>query len=153
MMKLPKIRKIGRYAFCVLLLLAVFAGYELRLFQWQVLEGERFEQEALNDRTDTIELDAARGQILDRNGKVLAGNQISYDIVYNALHMVYRERNATIIKVIDLLESRGEKWRDRLPIVLTEENEYQFAEGKEEEIETLKGQDMLNMAEYATGGE
>lgn len=153
MMKLPKIRKIGRYAFCVLLLLAVFAGYELRLFQWQVLEGERFEQEALNDRTDTIELDAARGQILDRNGKVLAGNQISYDIVYNALHMAYRERNATIIKVIDLLESRGEKWRDRLPIVLTEENEYQFAEGKEEEIETLKGQDMLNMAEYATAEE
>lgn len=153
MMKLPKFGKIGRYAFCVLLLLAVFALYELRLFQWQVLEGERFEQEALNDRTDTIELDAARGQILDRNGKVLAGNKISYDIVYDALNMVYGERNATIIKVIDLLESREEKWRDRLPIVLTEDNEYQFAEGKESEIETLKGQDMLNMAEYATAEE
>ncbi len=153
MMKLPKFGKIGRYAFCVLLLLAVFAMYELRLFQWQILEGEHFEQEALNDRTDTIELDAARGQILDRNGKVLAGNKISYDIVYNALHMVYEERNATIIKVIDLLESREEKWRDRLPIVLTEDNEYQFAEGRESEIETLKSQDMLNMAEYATAEE
>ncbi|WP_369297203.1 penicillin-binding transpeptidase domain-containing protein [uncultured Neglectibacter sp.] len=152
-MKLPKLKKPGRYAFCILLLLAVCLLYVGRLFQWQVINGEYYRQEALNDRTDTIELDAARGQILDRNGKVLAGNRVSYDIVYNALNMVYEERNATIIKVVELLEERNEKWRDRLPIILNEENEYQFAEGRESEIETLKGQDMLNMAEYATAEE
>ena len=152
-MKLPKFKKPGRYTFCILLLVAILLLYVARLFQWQVVDGEYYRQEALNDRTDTIELEAARGQIFDRNGEVLAGNRVSYNIVYNALNMVYAQRNATIIKVIELLESRDEKWRDRLPIVLNEDNEYVFAEGKEREIETLKGQDMLNMADYATAEE
>ena len=152
-MKLPKLKKPGRYAFCILLLVAISLLYVARLFQWQVVDGEYYRQEALNDRTDTIELEPARGQILDRNGEVLAGNRVSYNIVYNALNMVYAERNATIIKVIELLENRNETWRDRLPIVLNEDNEYEFAEGKESEIETLKGQDMLNMADYATAEE
>ena len=152
-MKLPKLKKPGRYTFCILLLVVISAFYVARLFQWQVVDGEYYRQEALNDRTDTIELEAARGPIYDRNGEVLAGNRVSYDIVYNALHMVYAERNATIIKVIALLEGLEEKWRDRLPIILNEDNEYQFAEDKESEIETLKSQDMLNMADYATADE
>ena len=48
---------------------------------------------------------------------MLAGNRSSYNIVYDALDMDYDRRNATIIQVIDLLEERGETWRDRLPIV------------------------------------
>ena len=67
-MKLPKLPKIGRYAVCILLLVAVFAAYEVRLFQWQIVDGEMYQEISLSDRTDTIELSAARGQILDRNG-------------------------------------------------------------------------------------
>jgi len=147
-MKLPKLGKIGRYTFCILLLAAVFLRYELRLFEWQVLEGDQFEEQALSDRTDAIELEAARGLILDRNGKVLAGNRISYNIVFNRLNEVYEERNATIIKVIDLMEERGEKWRDRLPIVLDENGEYQFAADREDETASLR--EFLNIADYAT---
>lgn len=150
-MKLPKFGKKGRYVFCILLLAAIFLGYEFRLFQWQVLEGDQFEEQALSDRTDAIELEAARGQILDRKGKVLAGNRISYNIVFNRLNEVYEERNITIIKVIDLMEEYGEKWRDRLPIELDEDGAYQFAEGQEDEIAALR--ELLNLADYATADE
>ena len=119
-MKLPKLPKIGRYAVCILLLVAVFAAYEVRLFQWQIVDGEMYQEISLSDRTDTIELSAARGQILDRNGEVLAGNRTTYSIVYNALYMDYDQRNVTILQVIDLLEERGEAWRDRLPITIDE---------------------------------
>ena len=71
--------------------------YELRLFQWQVLRGDEFEQISLSNRTDTIEIEAARGEILDRDGNVLAGNRSSYNIVYDALDMDYSARNATIL--------------------------------------------------------
>ncbi len=147
-MKLPKFGKFGRYAFCIVLVAAIFLLYEFRLFQWQVLEGEKFEQESLSDRTDVIELDAARGPILDRNGKVLAGNRTTYDVVFNALNMASRDYNATILKITDLLEERGEKWRDVLPILVDENGEYQFVQGKDEEIAALK--EDLNLAEYAT---
>ena len=108
-MKMPKLGKIGRSAACILLVLAVFVVYELRLVQWQLVEGDKYEQLSLSSRTDTIEIEAARGEILDRDGTVLAGNRSSYNIVYDALDMDYDRRNATIIQVIDLLEERGEK--------------------------------------------
>lgn len=143
-----KLKRFGRYAFCALLVAALLLLYIGRLFQWQILMGDEFQQESMYDRTDVIELDAARGQILDCKDNVLVGNRTAYDIVYNALDMVYEERNATILKVLDLLEERGEKWRDRLPIVLDENGEYQFAENREDDVASLK--ENLNMAEYAT---
>lgn len=149
-MNFPKIGKKGRYIACVLMVAVFFLVYEVQLFQWQIIRGEEFEQESLENQTDTIALEAARGEILDRNGKVLAGNRTSYNVVYNALNMVSEERNATIIKVIDLLTERGEKWRDRLPILLDENGNYRFAEDREDEIASLKSQDMLNLADYAT---
>ena len=150
-MKMPKLGKIGRSAACILLVLAVFVVYELRLVQWQLVEGDKHEQLSLSSRTDTIEIEAARGEILDRDGTVLAGNRSSYNIVYDALDMDYDRRNATIIQVIDLLEERGETWRDRLPIVLAEDGTYQYKEDSESAIQTL--QEALSLAEYATAEE
>lgn len=82
---------------------------------------------------------------------MLAGNRSSYNIVYDALDMDYDRRNATIIQVIDLLEERGETWRDRLPIVLAEDGSYQYKEDSESAIQTL--QEALSLAEYATAEE
>lgn len=147
-MKMPKITKIGRSAACILLVLAVFAIYELRLVQWQLIEGEKFEEISLSNRTDSIQIEAARGEILDRNGNVLAGNRSSYNIVYDALDMDYSARNATILQVLDLLEERDEEWRDRLPIVLGEDGTYQYAEDSDSEIQSLR--ETLSLAEYAT---
>ncbi|MGI6256048.1 MAG: penicillin-binding transpeptidase domain-containing protein [Acutalibacter sp.] len=145
---MPKITKIGRSAACILLVLAVFAIYELRLVQWQIIDGEKYEEISLSNRTDSIQIEAARGEILDRNGNVLAGNRSSYNIVYDALEMDYSARNATILQVLDLLEEREEEWRDRLPIVLGEDGTYQYAEDSDSEIESLK--ETLSLAEYAT---
>ena len=149
-MKMPHVGKIGRTIACIVLVVVVFAAYELRLVQWQIVQGEEFEQISLSNRTDTIEIDAARGEILDCSGEVLAGNRTSYNIIYNALEMDYDARNATILQVIDLLEEQGETWRNPLPIVLAEDGTYQFKEDSESAIETLKGPDMLNLADYAT---
>ena len=150
-MKMPKIGKIGRSAACILLVLAVFVVYELRLVQWQLVQGEEFEQISLSNRTDTIEIEAARGEILDRNGEVLAGNRSSYNIVYDALDMDYSARNATILQVIDLLEEREEEWRDRLPITVGEDGTYQFTADSDSEVASLK--ETLELAEYATAEE
>lgn len=150
-MRFPKFRKLGRYAACILLVAALFLLYELRLFQWQIIDVEKYQQQSLDNRTDSIEVEPARGQLLDRGGKVLAGNRTSYDIVYDALEMVYEERNATIVKIIDLLTERGEKWRDLLPIVVDEEGQYQFAPEKEDAVASLKSN--LNLADYATAAD
>ncbi len=147
-MNMPKLGKVGRTAVCILLVVAVFAVYELRLVQWQIAEGEEYEQISLSNRTDTIEIEAARGEILDRNGEVLAGNRTTYNIVYDALDMDYSARNATILQVLDLLTERGEDWRDPLPIVLGEDGTYAYMEDRESDIAALR--ENLSLAEYAT---
>lgn len=147
-MKLPELPKIGRSVACILLVAAIFAVYELRLAEWQLVQGEDFRKLALSNQTDTMDLSAARGEILDKDGEVLAGNRTTYQIVYNAMNMVYEERNATIIKVVRLLEQCGEEWRDQLPIVLDEEGQYAFRENSDSAIATLK--QTFSLAEYAT---
>lgn len=151
-MEKQKMRRPGRLAVCILLVLLIFAGFELRLMQWQIVQGDEFEQQALSSLTDTLEIDAARGEIWDREGRVLAGNRTSYNVVYNALYMDYTRgrRNATILEVVDLLEEYGEEWVDRLPIALNEEGDYYFKEDNEAEIAQLKSKGMLNLADYAT---
>ncbi len=148
-MKLPHFH-IGRTTALVLFLVFCFSIFELQLFNWQIINGEAFEQEAISHRTDAVEINAARGEIWDRKGNVLAGNHIVYEVIYNALYMDDSKRNATILEVVDLLTEQGESWRDILPIRLDEEGNYQFIEGKEKEIETLKSRDFLNLADYAT---
>ncbi|RKJ40266.1 penicillin-binding protein [Acutalibacter sp. 1XD8-33] len=148
-MKFPHIH-LGRRAACILVVAAFFCVFELQLFNWQILQGDTFEQEALSHRTDAVEINAARGEILDRRGKILAGNHIVYEVVYNALYMDDSKRNSTILDVVDLLEERGEAWRDILPIELDSEGNYRYKEGEEDEIETLKGPNFLNLADYAT---
>lgn len=150
-MKLPSlssIKKIGRPATCILLLIVIFIAYEIRLAEWQIVRGDEFQAIARNSNTDTMELSAARGEILDQNGIVLAGNRVTYNIIYNASTMIYAERNATIVRVISLLTQQGETWRDILPIQVDDEGNYFFPENREEDIADLK--EFFSLADYAT---
>lgn len=151
----PEPQKHGRFAACILLILLIFICYVLRLAQWQLIDGSEYEQLSLSNLTDTMELEAARGEIRDRDGNVLAGNRTSYDVIYNALYMDFTpgRRNTTILEVVDLLEEYNQPWVDRLPIELDENGEYQFKEDSESEIAALKGKDMLNLADYATAAD
>ncbi len=54
------------------LVLAVFAGFGLRLFQLQVVEGDEHRLRSERNRIRTIRLEAPRGKILDRDGRELA---------------------------------------------------------------------------------
>ena len=85
-MKFLKI-KISRTTACVLAVVIFFSIFELQLFRWQVIDGTKFEAEAMSHRTDAVEIDAARGEILDKDGNVLVGNRVTYQVVYNALYM------------------------------------------------------------------
>jgi len=147
---MPETKKIGRYIGCIAFISVMFIVYILRLIQWQVIDGDKYAQISQNSSTAFIRLSAARGEILDRNGEVLAGNKTAYSVKFNALTMVSNDRNATLIKVLTLLESREEKWNDRLPIILDKDGNYIFEPDRESEISYMKSNQMLNMQDYAT---
>jgi penicillin-binding protein 2 len=63
-----------RVAVLAFLALGVFAVLFLRLWALQILSGDRYLAQANDNRVRTIRIDAPRGPIVDRNGKVLVEN-------------------------------------------------------------------------------
>src|SRR5690242_19803493 len=54
---------------------AIFAVLFLRLWYVQILSGDKYRTEANDNRIREIRVQAPRGDILDRNGKVLVANR------------------------------------------------------------------------------
>lgn len=101
-----------------------------------------------------IVVEAARGEILDRNGATLVSNRQGNSIEFNAAvfpsQSKREERNKIIAALIDLCESKDEEWNDNLPIIFDENNQLVFAENRENDINSLKKKNMLNLNSYAT---
>ena len=146
------LKKNGRSIFCGALVILVFLVYICRLGQWQLAQGEDYAEQAVVS-SSFIKLTASRGEILDRDGEVLAGNRSVYNIVYSKITGEESNRNETLLAAVKLLESIDVEWVDKLPIEITGTGEYVFAEDRESEIKTLKGENYLDLSESATAAE
>lgn len=80
-----------------------------RIFKIQIVEGEAYEQEVQQKTTKERELKGTRGNILDRNGKLLAYNELSYSVTYEDTGELTtnEEKNAMIYKLIKTVEDNG----------------------------------------------
>ena len=76
--------RISRLRAVVLVLLFSFilVLFSFRLFKLQIIDTKGNTDNTVTYGTITT-VRAARGDILDRNGKVLVGNRASYDLVFN----------------------------------------------------------------------
>lgn len=146
------LKKNGRSIFCGALVILVFLVYICRLGQWQLAQGEDYAEQAVVS-SSFIKLTASRGEILDRDGEVLAGNRSVYNVVYSKISGEDSNRNETLLAAVKLLESIDVEWVDKLPIGITGTGEYVFAEDRESEIKTLKGENYLDLSESATAAE
>lgn len=120
----------------VRILIAVFIGMCMilfyRLYQLQILEGADYRNNFVMKIKKTRVLKSTRGNIYDRNGKLLAGNEMAYGITMedNGSYQSERDKqlslNGTAYQVIQLVHRQNEKLTAALPIVLDEKGEYAF---------------------------
>jgi penicillin-binding protein 2 len=87
--------------------LALFAVLFFRLWFLQLLNGEEYLAEAKNNRTREFRVSAPRGEILDRNGRVLVANRTSLALQINLgkLPPDPHERRAELARLADLTHS------------------------------------------------
>ena len=65
-------------------------------------------------------MEAARGNITDRNGKVLVSSRSSYNLTFDASLLEKDEdANESLLRLLQLCQSRGISWADYLPITRT----------------------------------
>ena len=136
-----------------LCMIVIFVLFSVRLFQLQIVDGEKYAALADADIQTTISIAASRGEILDRNQIPLVSNRTSYAVVldYNyfpngADEEGMKRKNDTLLSLIAALQMEGETWNDTLPI--SNEKPYVFLEEQDADVAKLKSQ--LRMASYAT---
>ena len=108
----------------LIILTAVFAillvVYLVFLYKLQIIEGEAYYKESRNQQVTTSTVVAARGNILDRYGRVIVSNKSSYDLTINESELFPSDdsvdSNATILKLVKLIREYGEDYIDELPI-------------------------------------
>lgn len=112
------------------LFLVLFGILIYRLFDLQIVNGEKYQESFTYKSVKTIAVKATRGNIYDCNGKLLAYNEASYTLSYisgtdlteaaAAKETTSNElRNDIVYKTILILEQNGDKMSVSLPLKLT----------------------------------
>ena len=89
-----------------------------RLFYLTVVQGQVWAERAENLSTKTVYTSAPRGEIRDRYGRLLAGNEVSYTVNLVAAEIDEKLINTVALNLLNLLEKNGEKYNDTFPIVM-----------------------------------
>lgn len=109
-------KKNVRYNILYILVYIVGIILIFQLFNLQIVHGEEYLQRANSRLTRETKIRAARGNILDCNGNVLAGNEIKYSLKIYKSKIDEQNLNTTILNAIFVLEKNGDKYNDDFPI-------------------------------------
>ena len=102
----------------VLLLALMLTGMGATLYDLQINNGQEYYRQAQNKIAEQETVEAARGQILDRNGQVLVSNQVVYQVSLDT-SLMKEERNRILLKLMEISREEGVEWTDNLPISQT----------------------------------
>ncbi len=115
-------------AFCVL-----FGILIARLFNLQIVNGQEYQEDYELQIQKTRVIQGTRGNIYDRNGVLLAYNELAYSVtiedngVYDSVSEKNKELNKIISQIIEIVETNGDSVIRDFNIVLDANNEYQYA--------------------------
>ena len=102
------------------LLAAILAGFFLVLWNLQVVNGAYYRSQSVRKIVYTETVEAARGEILDRYGRVLVSNRTSYQVTLNTSFMGEESvRNPILTQLLAIAREEGVTWPDTLPISKT----------------------------------
>lgn len=97
-----------RYLILILAICGCAAGLIYRLFMLQIVNGETYLNNfQLRIRRD-VSIDGTRGNIYDRNGNILAYNELAYAVTIRDNGAGDAGLNATIEKALDIIEQNGD---------------------------------------------
>ena len=103
-----------------------------RLFVLQIIKGEEYATNFNLTTTKTRTIKSTRGNIRDRNGELLAHNQLAYSVIIedNGTYDSTREKNLTLnhvaYEILKILKENGESVDVTFHITLDENGEYAF---------------------------
>ena len=84
----------------------------------QIVQGDYYKNRAENIRTRIIRIDAPRGTIVDKFGRTLAGNKMSYSVNIMKANLPKTDINEIALTVVNIIERNGDTYKDDIPILI-----------------------------------
>lgn len=118
--------------FPLILVFAILVGVLInRLFGLQIINGESYVKDLSSSIQKDMSVAATRGRIFDKNGVLLAYNDLAYAVrisdsgKYNNNAEKNEKLNASIDKTLDIIEAKGDTYSNDFPVVY-EDGQYVF---------------------------
>jgi len=110
-----------RLAVLIAFTLAAVGVLAAVMYHTQIVNGNTYHAESLSSNATSEVVEASRGIVTDRNGKVLISNRLTYTLQFSAEEFSDdAELNAAIARLIALCRENGVLWNDSLPVSLTQ---------------------------------
>lgn len=120
----------SRVSLLIVMMLILGAILVRRVFDLQIVHGEEYLDSFETTIKKEITIDGARGNIYDRNGNLLAYNELAHSVTiedtYESGTMKNYNLNTTIYKTIKIIESNNDRLISDFKIKLDENNNYKF---------------------------
>ncbi|MGN1166810.1 MAG: penicillin-binding transpeptidase domain-containing protein [Lachnospiraceae bacterium] len=103
-----------------------------RVFYLQIVKGQEYFDNYKLQIQKTKEVEGTRGNIYDRNGKLLAYNELAYAVTiedngeYDTKKQKNKELNKIVTQIIDIVEKNGDTVINDFGIILDNDNKYKF---------------------------
>ncbi len=102
-----------------------------RVFDLQIVNGEKYLNDFRLKTTKVRSLASTRGNIYDRNGNLLAYNELAYNVTIEDVYESGRNKNAnlnnTIYRLIQMIEKNGDSSINDFNVILDNDGHYVFA--------------------------
>lgn len=99
------------------ILAAVMLGYLWILADLQIVNGSYYKERSSRTIAKSETVQAARGEVLDRYGRVLTSDRPTYRVTLDLKRMgEAEERNRNLLELLELCREQGVEWTDTLPI-------------------------------------
>ena len=87
------------------------------LYNLQIVNVDDYRRQATARIANQETVEAARGEITDRYGRVLVSNKTIYEVTLDRSTLGEEaQRNATLLKLLEICREEGVVWTDTLPI-------------------------------------
>ncbi len=117
--------KPSRIVLFAIIFVVALAIYFVALYKLQIIEGAAYYAKNEDSVVTTKVVTAARGNILDRYGRVLVSNSACNNLVIDSTELFEQDDpNAIVLQLCNAVESYGDTYNDTLPITKDAPFEY-----------------------------
>ena len=111
----------------------MFSILVVTLFRLQILEGENYLHKYIQKTKRTVTTAGTRGNIYDRNGKLLAHNELAYTVMIQDTgdYPSNQEKNTMILQLVEILNKHGETIEGKLEVAINSSGDMVYTSSSE----------------------